>query len=143
MSTLQTTRNRALSIGWIGLIATAITTVTLMVYAMKPWTEDYASLAYGAVFGFSIWAITPHAGLAVILLLFRRTQKLAIAGAALANLIAFGGLAIIIDVLFIHLDAQGGIALIFIPLYQWVAATVVAILGAIGFGLARSSASSA
>lgn len=136
MSKPQTQPNRALVVGWLGLLGFALATIFVTFTAGKPWQEDYASVAWAAVIGFAAWGVTPHVGLSVLLLLFRRGSKLQSAiGVAIALLIVTCGFALIIDVIFIHPDAQGGIALIFLPIYQWMAAIVLAVFGTVVFAM--------
>ncbi|MEM7010861.1 MAG: hypothetical protein AAF585_05185 [Verrucomicrobiota bacterium] len=134
MSKPQTQPNRALVVGWLGLLGFALATIFITFAASKPWQEDYAGIAWAATIAFAAWGATPHLGLSALLLLFKRATKVKSAIAvSIALLIVSCGLALIVDVVFIHPDAQGGIALAFVPFYQWMASIIVAVFGAIVF----------
>ncbi len=61
----------------------------------------------------------------------------------LSGLIIFGGtilicslsVAAVVDTVFIHIGAQGGLVFLFLPIYQW---TVVGILGLLYYAVSRS-----
>jgi hypothetical protein len=42
-----------------------------------------------------------------------------------------GAAAVLVDAFFIHLDAQGALVILFLPLYQWLAAFLLIIICAI------------
>lgn len=125
--------NKPILVAWIALAAIALATIAISVAASKPW--DAPDFATGFVVGILVWSVSPHAGLALTLLLFRRFEKLAVAAAIVAVLIALAGLGLVCDVLFIHLDPQSGIALLFIPFYEWLATGVLAFLGGISLAV--------
>ena len=72
------------------------------------------------------WAITPYMFLAVITKLVSHNVS-SIIIAALAFIV--GGLGIwgFVDAIFIHPDAQGGLAFIVVPLWQWALLLLVTI----------------
>jgi len=69
--------------------------------------------------GFIVWAISPYFYLSVL----AKAVTKKVSNIAVFILALFGGglgLWVIVDAMFIHLDAQGGLVYIFIPLWQWV-----------------------
>jgi hypothetical protein len=42
-----------------------------------------------------------------------------------------GAAAILVDAFFIHLDAQGALVILFLPIYQWLAAVLLILICAI------------
>lgn len=69
--------------------------------------------------GFIAWAISPY-GLLSILISISKSHKAKIGTLIIAIITSIFGAGIIIDALYIHLDAQGGLVYIFIPFWQWV-----------------------
>lgn len=131
-------RNRTLTIGWLGLLVLGLASFLIVLMVGRPWREGLAGAAWLAVVAFALWAVTPHVGLGAALVLFRRTPKRAVAGVSAALAVALVGLACIIDVVFVHPDPQGGIALIFVPLCQWIGVAALSVFGAASFLSARA-----
>ncbi|MDX1618981.1 MAG: hypothetical protein R3224_09355 [Balneolaceae bacterium] len=108
-----------------------MTTVTLGVYAAHPWGDNYA---YRDAFGYLLlalylaWAISPYlyfylsGGRAVPV---RAVRIIRIAGTLL---ICLAGTAVVIDIVLIHTDAQGGLIFLFMPVYQWGAIGVLELI---------------
>ena len=101
----------------------AIATVALAIYAAQPWGDNYAYQnlsGYLLLIVFVAWAISPYIYLFLsagrhspqrIRDLFRISVTL---------LICMGGLTVVVDIVFIHPDAQGGLVFLFLPIYQWI-----------------------
>ncbi len=114
---------------YLSLSALAATMI-LMIYAAHPWGNNYAYgglSGYLGLLGFLCWAASPY-----ILLAWRskrtiENSKKRILFETISILMCTISLALIIDIIFIHPDPQGGIALLFLPIYQWL------IIGVYGF----------
>ena len=80
---------------------------------------DKSAILIGLVF--IGWGISPYILLLVLNKMARRVKaKVVVLVSSIIN--AALGLAVIIDAMYIHPDAQGGLVFIFIPFYQWVLA---------------------
>ncbi len=69
--------------------------------------------------GFAAWGLAPWLYIAIITSLVTHKPKL-IAILIVTAIAGFLGVGVMIDTLYIHLDAQGALAFIFIPLWQLV-----------------------
>lgn len=69
--------------------------------------------------GFTAWGLVPWLYVAMITSFIAQKSKL-IAIAITAAIVGLLGIGVMIDTLFIHLDAQGALGFIFIPLWQLV-----------------------
>lgn len=99
-------------IAFITIIAAAIATVVI---ALKTASNPVSA---GAL-GFIGWTLTPYAYLAIMAkLVSRRASSIAVV--VLAFLVGGFGIWVIVDAMFIHPDAQGGLIYAVAPLWQWV-----------------------
>ncbi len=99
-------------ITYIIIVATALATVVI---AFKTMNRPNSLGASGII----VWAISPYFYLFVMAsAVTKKASRIAVF--ILALLAGSFGLWAIIDAMFIHLDAQAGLAYIFIPLWQWV-----------------------
>jgi hypothetical protein len=64
------------------------------------------------------WLLLPYAALALGLVFFAKERSWAITYVAVIALVAAGGLIFLTDIIFLHPDPQGGIAVVFTPIYQ-------------------------
>jgi hypothetical protein len=64
------------------------------------------------------WLLLPYAALALGLVFFAKERGWAITYVAVIALVAAGGLIFLTDVIFLHPDPQGGIAVVLTPIYQ-------------------------
>ena len=64
------------------------------------------------------WLLVPYAALALGLVFFAKERSWAITYVAVIALVAAGGLIFLTDTIFLHPDPQGGIAVVFTPIYQ-------------------------
>lgn len=103
--------------GYVILAAAALVSL-FFVSALQPSTA-------GAAAFFSAWLLAPYAVLALMLTFPGKERVWAIAVVATAVTVAAGGLLFLTDVIFWRPDAQGGIAVLFTPLYQAVAIVVL------------------
>ena len=113
-----------------GVLALAALTSAIFVGLLKPTSTD-AALAFGA------WLALPYAVLALCLVFFAKDPRLAPGWLLLIVIVAGGGLLFLALILFGRPDAQGGIAVVFTPIYQTIGAVVLAPLC---LWLARQSA---
>jgi hypothetical protein len=79
----------------------------------------------GATAFFAGWLLLPYAALALGLIYLAKERASAIAYVAVTALVAGGGLLFLTEVIFLHPDPQGGIAVLFTPLYQAIAIAVL------------------
>jgi hypothetical protein len=56
---------------------------------------------------------------------FRAYRKSLVISSLGALLIVIFGIAVLINTMFIHVDAQGGLVFLFLPIYQWLAILVL------------------
>jgi hypothetical protein len=99
--------------------ASAIATLALMVAAM---TFSWSGLAFAI--GLMAWCVSPYAVLAFAAGAMRASRRGVIA--LLVTTILVAGMAAVayVDAFFIHLDAQGALILLFMPVWQWVGAVI-------------------
>jgi hypothetical protein len=98
------------AVGYIVLtVAAALSLV--FVYVLKP-----SSL--GAAAFFSAWLMLPYAALALTLKFAAKERASMVTIVTVAVLMAVGGLLFLTDVIFLRPDPQGGIAVLFTPIYQ-------------------------
>lgn len=110
------------AIRWLSGLA-AIVTVALSIVSARPWGDNYAYQdisGYLMLAGFMAWSISPY----IYLLLSAGRSAAAnrpsrFLSVAVAFLICVGGVAAVWDTVFIHIDAQGGLVFLFLPVYQW------------------------
>jgi hypothetical protein len=73
----------------------------------------------------SAWLLLPYVVLALILALSTKERRAATAAFMVALLVAAGGLLWLTVVIFVRPDPQGGIGVVFTPIYQLVATGVL------------------
>ena len=99
--------------------ASAAATLALMLWAM---TFSWSGLAF--VLGLMAWCVSPYALLAFAAGAMRVSRRGAIALLVTTVLVAGAAAVAYVDAFFIHLDAQGALILVFMPVWQWVGAIV-------------------
>ena len=99
--------------------ASAAATLALMLWAM---TFSWSGLAF--VLGLMAWCVSPYALLALAAGAMRASRRGAIALLVTTVLVAGAAAAAYVDAFFIHLDAQGALILVFMPVWQWVGAVI-------------------
>lgn len=97
---------------YIVIWAAAITTTVI---GFKTMSSPISAGAAGII----VWAVSPYFNL-VAMTKAVSTKASAIAVLVFALLVGAFGLWALIDAMFIHLDAQGGLIYLFAPLWQWV-----------------------
>jgi hypothetical protein len=93
------------------ILFTSITTFGIGLYPLS-WPYTIAAIS------FLLWAVSPYVLLATLVNLV--SSKTAIMFAFVITIVTcIFGLATIIDALYIHIDAQGALAIMAVPLWQW------------------------
>lgn len=87
---------------------------TTFAIGMKTMTHPITSTAAG----FIAWAVSPYAYLA-LMAKFVSTNAAKSAVFFFSLLAGSFGVWAIVDAMFIHLDAQGGLVYVFLPVWQW------------------------
>ena len=99
--------------------ASALATLALMAWAM---TFSWSGL--GFVLGLMAWCVSPYAPLAFAAGGLRTSRAGAITLLVTTLVVAGAAGIAYVDAFFIHLDAQGALILVFMPVWQWVGAIV-------------------
>jgi len=106
----------------LSALAAALITLALLIYAARPWggNSAYQDLsAYLGLLGFAVWVTLPY-----LMITFLARKALAVSNIFLiiaAVLISFGGVALYVEALLLHRDAQSALAFVAVPFYQWIA----------------------
>lgn len=117
-------KSHLIKFDWIILICICLFTLTMAIYAAQPWGDNYAYKKltdYFFLFGMMLWAISPYFAMIITLSIFSKKEiliKTYSIGMLIISLLA--GF-ILFDSMFIHIDAQGGLIFLFLPIYQWLA----------------------
>ena len=70
------------------------------------------------VIGFLVWDVSPYLyGMILTKLVTKR--KAIVTSVLLIFVVATGGIFLLVDAMYIHLDAQSALAFVVIPVYQW------------------------
>jgi hypothetical protein len=72
----------------------------------------------GATAFIAAWLLLPYAALALALAFFAKGRTWEITYVVVTVVVAGSGLLFLIDVIFLHPDPQGGLAVLFTPIYQ-------------------------
>jgi hypothetical protein len=122
-------------------LAAALVTLALLIYAAQPWGDNYAYQdlsGYLGLLGFAVWVTLPY--LMIIFLakkaLISQVNKFLVVIGAL--LISFGGVALYVEAMLLHRDAQGALAFVAVAFYQWM---VLGFLGGLYFLLRKRQSS--
>jgi hypothetical protein len=107
----------------------ALCTLALMVYAARPWDDNYA---YQGLWGYAhllllaIWVTLPYLLLCIMAksaVRFTAREILVLIGALI---ITVGGMLAYIDAFWLRPDPQSGLAFLAVPLYQLIIAGLLA-----------------
>ena len=83
------------------------------------------TFALGAI-GFLVWAISPY--LFAAFMTQRSTKYAAVLMVTgVSFILAIGGIFLLIDAMYIHLDAQSALVFVVIPMYQWIILLITAL----------------
>ncbi len=119
---------------WIFLISICLFTFAMGIYAAQPWGDNYAysKLAdYFLLIGMMLWAISPYLAMFIVLLVFSRKKILIKTFSVCMFVISLFAGFILFDTMFVHIDAQGGLIFLFLPIYQWLAFFVLLFICAV------------
>jgi hypothetical protein len=100
------------------LLAIAASVSLVFVNVLKPDSP-------GATAFIAAWLLLPYAALALALVFLAKERSSAIGYAVVTAVVAEGGLRFLTDVIFLHPDPQGGIAVLFTPIYQAIGIVVL------------------
>jgi hypothetical protein len=116
---LDENRRAQTSVKTIAYVALAVAAILTPVFvrALQPTTWTF-----GVVL--AAWLLAPYLALAVWVAVARARQWTATAS-FVSTFVAAGGMAFLVNILFVHPDPQGGIAVLFMPIYQAAAAAVL------------------
>jgi hypothetical protein len=111
---------------WVVLVVAAVITLGILIYAAQPG-EQSAALGW-AILAFSIWPLSPYAGLALIA--FRSAPTIRVSFSVLVNssIISVLGIASLIYAMFLHLHSTSGLIFFSLPVLQWVGCVVTWII---------------
>jgi hypothetical protein len=101
---------------YVALAIAAILT-PVFVRALQPTT-----LTAGVIL--TVWLLAPYLALAAWVTVAHARPSTATA-AIVSILVAGGGIVFLVNIMFVHPDAQGGIGVLFTPIYQTVAAAML------------------
>src|SRR3954464_10826829 len=93
------------------ILAIAASVSLVFVNALQP-------NSVGATAAIAAWLVFPYAALALAVAFFANQGTWQLTFVAVSVVVAGGGLLFLTDVIFLHPDPQGGIAVIFTPIYQ-------------------------
>ena len=93
------------------ILAVAALVSLVFVNALKP-------NSLGAAAFIAVWLVLPYAALALGLAFLAKERASAIAYVVVIAITTVGGLLFLTYVIFLHPDPQGGIAVLFTPVYQ-------------------------
>ena len=97
---------------YLTIIAAAIVTIVIGIKTMS-------SPVSATALGFIGWAVSPYVYLAVMIKVVSKKVS-TITVFILTLLVGGSGVWMLVDAMFIHVDAQGGLIFIFASLWQWV-----------------------
>jgi len=84
---------------------------------------------WSGIFGFLAWACLPYGILLFLNIIQPGKIRKDIALLVTTAIVSGFGIILIIDAFFIHIDAQGGLVFLFIPMYQSIAAIAGGLIG--------------
>jgi hypothetical protein len=122
-------QGRALRAIAYAVLALAALLSLVLVQVLKPTSLEAAALL-------SAWLLLPYALLAVLLAFRKAEISWTTANGVVCVVVAAGGLLFLVDTIFLRPDAQGGIAVIFTPVYQMLG---IALLLPVSYWLMRKA----
>ena len=123
---------------WLTLIALlfgAIFSSALMAFVGGGWNKG--------VLGYVAWALMPYAAMAILhigLHLFRVHQRVQLYLTCAIMVVALGGPLLYVDAMFVHVDAQGALVVLMVPIIQTALALSASVLAALWERCIRRSA---
>ncbi|HBG06446.1 MAG: hypothetical protein A2075_13085 [Geobacteraceae bacterium GWC2_58_44] len=106
--------------------ASAISTLAMMTYASQPWEMPFDLLIgwIGFMCGFGTWAISPYLMLGSKARKLNATTRQSLPLFVGTVLVSIFGAYTLVETIFIHPDAQGGVVFIVLPFLQWIGVAV-------------------
>jgi multidrug transporter EmrE-like cation transporter len=101
---------RMKAIGYLVLVGAVLVSL-VFVLALRP-------TSLGVTVAFSAWLSLPYIILAPVLVFTERKRASMNASVFVTVVVAGAGLLFLTDIIYLHPDAQGGIAILFTPIYQ-------------------------
>jgi len=105
-------------------LVASVATICIGIYMAQPWGDNNAYQGVGDYFVLTIflaWAVSPY----LYFLDFARRGRITAPGALFtliaALLVCCGGVFLLVDAAFMHMDAQSGLVIVVLPVYQWLA----------------------
>lgn len=106
---------------WV-IVILCLFTWAIEIYAAQPWGDNHAYQKFSDYLLFScfmLWAISPYLVLGIILSFFSRKERALKTITVGILIISLFAVFILIDSIFVHMDAQGGLVVLVLPIYQW------------------------
>ena len=106
----------------------SLLTIIVGIYMAQPWGDNYAYQnlsSYAVLALFLLWALTPYVYLIRQPLKSDLSNSVVLSTLVSSVLVCVGGAFLLIDTAFINIDAQGGLVLLFLPIYQWLLIGVI------------------
>lgn len=123
--------NSVAKLGYFLFSLMVVFTISMLIYSAQPWGDNYA---YQKLSGYifllvvMVWAILPYVFLFYFLrYLHNRFVAIKIFTVSIFIISALSA-ALIINVNFFNIDAQGGLIYLFLPIYQWCAIILVSLV---------------
>jgi len=113
-------------------VAGLVATVAIALRMAQPWGDNYAYESAGGYLvlsGFLAWAASPYLYLLGMAMRGGLPVPVRLCTLAAALLVSVGGVLLLVDAAFVHIDAQGGLVFIVLPVYQWLAIASLHVLG--------------
>ena len=121
------------AIYFLSLVA-ILSTISLLIYSAHPWGGNYAyktASDYLLLLVFIFWAFSPYMYLLIRSFRARWVNKQLITWFVVSMIVCAGGVSIFVDTVFIHIDAQGALVFLFLPIYQWVILVIFKVVDSI------------
>ena len=91
---------------------------------LMAWAAAWSRSGLGFILALTAWCVSPYALLALVSGRMRASRAGAITVLVTTILVAGAAAVAYVDAFFIHLDAQGALILIFMPVWQWVGTVI-------------------
>ena len=117
-------KSPVVKLNFVFLSAACVFTIAMELYAAQPWGDNYAYSKledYLTLLGMMLWSISIYIALFIALLIFASKVILIKTYTIGMMIIVLLSSFILFDTNFIHINAQGGLVFLFLPIYQWLA----------------------
>ena len=96
-------------------ILVSLTAIFTLIISMDTMRKPYSE----TTIVFILWAVSPYL-ISILLIKATKSRAAIIGGVVLSMIVSIFGLVLIIDAMYIHLDAVSGLQYIFVPFWQLV-----------------------